>query len=70
MNRAGSSEPDEVARIHFAPAGVYDAAARMVGHEVCLASARAGARCALPANEMDVLDVRVSRDHSINAAAS
>lgn len=25
---------------------------------------------ALSANEMDVLDVRVSRDHSINAAAS
>lgn len=24
----------------------------------------------LSANEMDVLDVRVSRDHSINAAAS
>lgn len=39
-------------------------------HEVYFARRAVQSRCALSANEMDVLDVPISRDHSINATAS
>lgn len=66
------SAPIEIARTHFTAV----MSARMIGAQSVLSvSTRGGERGtegpgALSANEMDVLDVRVSRDHSINAAAS
>ena len=48
--------------------------AHMIGYEArfgkCERAERERGPGVLSANEMDVLDVRVSRDHSINAATS
>lgn len=61
----------KIARKHFNDTVM---SAHMIGHKVCFGEyeRKRGTKGpgALSANEMDVLDVRVSRDHSINAAAS